>query len=481
MNNKKNFVFIMTDQHNPDYVSYSKAAKVDTPNIDFIAQGTVFENAVTPNPVCTPARCALLTGKYPHQVGMMTTSGCLNTNYPTYARALKKSGYNTAAVGKLHLMQGWHWNVPVGQGHDLVELKEETKKYGFDYVWETAGKGLMLKNYCDYAKYLDKQGLLAVYRNEVIRRDKAGGHPEYPDTAESFGISEENHVEQMIANKAISFIKEQDKEKPFSLLCSFLSPHPIIDPPSRFLEMEGLNMDEEFLLREGQKELSDDMKKRWCENRRGYRALIRFIDYQIGRIIDVLKAENILSETILVFTSDHGDVLGNYRIDGKNLPWRESSTVPLAIRHPDFVNGIRVEDPVSLIDIPATILDIAEIDYEKALSLFWPVWNHVVPCKSLLPIIKGDTKKVRDFTFTENDGFEMIQTKNYKYIRYRTMTKEYSTPKEKLFDLQKDKSELTDVSKLEGYSDVLKWCREMRDYTLNSTPAGQMGWAPVRD
>lgn len=476
----KNILLFMTDQLNPDYLSCTPAHKCNTPNIDRIAAGIRFENAVTTNPVCLPARCSLLTGKFPHQVGTMTMSGGLNPDYPTYPQALQKLGYHTSAVGKLHLIQGWHWDAPVGMGHDLVALKEETKRYGFDEVWEAAGKGLMLKNDCDYARYLREKGLLEAYRSELIRRENPG-HPEYPNPSESFGISESDHVEHVITDEVIRQIHGRNPRQPFLIFCSYLSPHPMIDPPKRYLDGEPLREDEEFLLRPGQEELSEEMKARWRQNRRGYRALVRFVDDQIGRILTVLEEEGILDDTIVLFTADHGDVLGNFRVDGKNLPWRESSTVPLAIRHPDFLTGKVISAPVSLIDVTATILDIAGADPQNSLSLFWPAWNHVVPCRSLMPILRGETDSVREFTFTENDSFEMIQTLRYKYIRWRTVSPEYTPCLEELYDLSTDPLEQIDVSRNPGYASALEWCRERRDYTLNSTPAGQMGWAPVRD
>lgn len=105
----------------------------------------------------------------------------------------------------------------------------------------------------------------------------------------------------------------------------------------------------------------------------------------------------------------------------------------------------------------------------------------MVPCRSLLPVLTGESGLVREFTFTENDGFEMIQTLQYKYIRWRTFSEEYTAPGEELYDLQKDPGEMTDVSDRPEYKEALEWCRARRDYTINSTPAGQMGWAPVRD
>lgn len=473
-----NILFLMADQWHPDYVGYVARSKAPTPNIDWIAGGTWFEAAVTPNPVCMPARSALLTGKYPHQVGTLTMSGDLDPQYPTYARALQSNGYYTAAVGKLHFLQGWWWNCPRGRGHNLVELKEQVKRYGFDDVWEASGKQLMNANTCDYAEYLRGKGLLDHYRDEIERR-AALGQPEYPGTSESFGIREEDHVETRIADQLIDLIKNQRKDRPFCIFGSFLSPHPIIDPPERFLTLESEQAEEMFLQKNGGQPLNEELKRRWFQYRRGYRASIRFVDYQIGRILSALRESDLLDHTLIIFTSDHGDLLGDFGADGKNRPERASSNVPLAIRHPAHVTGRGIAFPVSLIDVTATILDAAGLDPQTELSLRWPAWNHVVPSRSLMPVIRGEQEKVRDYAFAENDGWEMIQTRDFKYVRYRLSGDEYATPIEEFYDLDVDPDELTNMVGEARYRDRIQWCRNRRDYVLNSTPCGQTGWAPV--
>ena len=477
---KMNVMFIMTDQHNPDYVGYSDKPKAKTPNIDWIAEGTAFLSAVSPNPVCTPARVAILTGKYPHQTCMMTMSGDLNPKYPTYMQALQQSGYYTAGIGKFHWLQGWHWNVPRGKGHNLVALKEEIKKFGFDDVWEAAGKGLMWKNYCDYAKYLDELDLLEKYRDEIERRGIIG-HPEDPEVSESFGISPEHHVEKVIANKIIETIKNRPQNKPFCIFGSFLSPHPIIDPPEEYMRNSWEDEQEGFLSRDAKMQFPESLKRRWIKNRRGYRALVHLVDDQIGRIIETLKEEGLIDNTLFIFTSDHGDMLGNFGLDGKNVPWRESSNVPLAIRYPGNVTKKRVNSPVSLIDITATILDAAGLDPKEELSFQWPAWNDVVPCRSLLPIVCGEEDSIRDFAFSENDSWEMIQTEKLKYIRYRSFGDEYFSPREELYDLENDPDEIQNVINNNEYLEQIEWCMQRRDFTLNTTPTGQTGWAPLGD
>lgn len=478
MTEPMNILFLMTDQHNPDYVGYAGKGKAVTPNIDWIAEGVRFTRAVSPNPVCTPTRCALLTGKYPHQVGMMTMSGDLSLQHPTYPRALQKAGYQTAAIGKLHLLQGWHWSAPRGGGHNLVELKDRMRQYGFDKLWEAAGKGLSLKNYCDYCAHLESKGLLERYRDELQQRETVG-HPESPDSSESFGIPESDHVEVVIADKIIETIRSRSRRSPFFIFGSFLSPHPIIDPPQRYFDSAWQTEDEEFLVQSGKQPLDDELKQRWIVNRRGYRALVHLVDDQIGRIIDALREEGLLDSTVIIYASDHGDMLGNFAVDGKNLPWRESATVPLAIRHPNNMSPQVCDTPVSLIDITATILDIAGLNPVSVLSRPWPAWNMVVPCLSLMPIIKGETDAIREFTFTENDGWEMIATQRYKYIRWRTHSLAYEPPRESLYDLIQDPNEIHDVASNPNYASTLEFCRSRREHLLNATPAGQIGWAPV--
>lgn len=153
-----NIVLLMTDQHRADRVGFLPDSRMATSNIDRLAGSVGFSNCVTVNPICTPARTALLTGKYTHQIGTLSMSGDLSREHPTYLHALQNGGYWTAGVGKFHWMQGWPWHTERGKGHDLVALKDEVKKYGLDYVWEMSGKQLAVKNYCDYCEYLQSKG-----------------------------------------------------------------------------------------------------------------------------------------------------------------------------------------------------------------------------------------------------------------------------------------------------------------------------------
>lgn len=183
-----------------------------------------------------------------------------------------------------------------------------------------------------------------------------------------------------------------------------MSPHPIIDPPERYYRDSWEEPEESFLVQRGAKPLDESLKRRWIENRRGYRALIHLLDDQVGRILETLRTERLIDSTVIIYASDHGDMLGNFDVDGKNLPWRESSSVPVAVRHPDMAPGQVHGSVISLIDVTATILDVAGIDPVDALSRPFPAWNQVVPALSLMPLLRGETSAIREYTYTEMTG-----------------------------------------------------------------------------
>ena len=269
------------------------------------------------------------------------------------------------------------------------------------------------------------------------------------------------------------------KDRPFCLFGSFCSPHPIIDPPRRFYDAVALDSSAGFLPNPDLPPMTPERQALWCENIRGYKALLRVVDEEVGRILDLLESEHLLENTVIVFSSDHGDMLGNRNVDGKNLPYRDSVTVPLAIRHPAYLHRRRVDVPVELTDVTATILDAAGLDPVRALSVFWPAFNDIIPCRSLLPILRGETDRVRDFAFSENHMWEMAQTDEWKYVRWRTLRLDNTPPREELYHLPTDPGEQLNVAGNPGAAQVLAWLRDTVTRLMFNTPAGQVRWAPI--
>lgn len=479
MNKAKNILLLMTDQHRLDYVSFSGSSKIQTPNIDRIAESVGFTCCQSVNPVCTPARTALITGKYSHQIAMLSMSGDLSLQHPTFMQALQRAGYHTSGIGKFHYLQTWAWNTPRGKGLNLVELKDKIGKYGYDYIWQTSGKQQARRNYCDYCKHLDDKGLLEEYRDFV---ESSGPNYHYPDQKpdkdfEPWPLPDEDYIDILTADKIIEAIEKKHPEKPFFLFGSFCSPHKPYDPPQKYLDMVEYEKKDDFI--PGDKEINGEDKKRLYRKRHAYKAMIALLDDQFGRILQALEKNGLLEDTVILFTADHGEMLGDHFRVQKSIYWKESVTIPAAIRHPDYLSNKINGSPVEIIDIAATILDIAGIDPQKALSKPWPAFNNIVPARSLMPVVRGEKAAVRDFAFSECEGsWQMIRTENWKYVRHLKYTDPDSVGEE-FYDLELDPDETKNLIGETMYSGAIAWCRRRRDYIMDSTPPAQTAWAPL--
>ncbi|MHC5067827.1 MAG: sulfatase family protein, partial [Planctomycetota bacterium] len=455
MTTRANILLIMTDQLRCDHVGCLGAeyggARVATPNIDRIAAGAAFTTCVSVNPVCMPARSAMLTGRYSHQIGALAMAGDLDPSIPTYPRALQAAGYHTAAIGKLHYLQGWPWDTPPGQGHDLVALHERLRAYGFDHLWEASGKQLVARNYCDWAAALDAKGLLPAVRDwaenaGANRLDVADG---LEFRGEPWPFGEEDYVDVATTTQALRWLRERPQDQPFCGLVSLCGPHPPFDPPPRFLDAEPMTREDDFV--PGPEPLTAAQKERLWTLRRAYRAMVRCIDEQVGRLLSELEAQGILDDTVILFTSDHGEMLGDHGRMQKQSHCRQSLLVPTAIRHPDHLLGRRISAPVELTDLTATILDCAGLDAQVALSEAWPAYRDRIPCRSLLPLLRGDVEGVRPAAFSESQaGWDALISSEWKYVRHRAPADDPQGAREELYDRRQDPDERCDVLAVDG-------------------------------
>jgi len=480
---RRNIILIMADQLRLDHCGFSGSGIMETPHIDRIAQSVGFTNCQTVNPVCSPARTALLTGKYTRQIGTLAMSGDLSPRHPTFVDALRRNGYATAGIGKFHFLQTWPWGTPRQGGVDLVDLKDRIKEFGFDYIWEASGKQLARQNRCDYVEHLKDRKIFEEYCDFV---DAMGANTNYLSSPEAqagrdgepWPFEEKDYVDVQIGDHMEEFLLRQDGEAPFFLFGSFCSPHRPYDPPRRYLEMfeeEEVNLtglEEELALPRLARE-----RIRTC--RRAYKALVRLVDDQIGRIFSVLEKKNLLHNTTICFTSDHGDMLGDHGLLQKSSFYKESLNIPLAVRHPPFLENSRNSSPVELTDLAATILDAADIPSTEALSRSWPVFNNIVPCRSLLPLIRGEKAAAREYTFSEwHNNWQCLCTEEYKYVYFLNRT-DPDRVQEKLFHRISDPEEARDLSGRPEHRERMEWFRRRRVFTLDRTPPAQLSWAPL--
>jgi choline-sulfatase len=474
-----NILFLMTDQQRWDHAGFMLGSVLETPNLDRIAEGIAFTRCQSVNPICQPARTALLTGRYTRQIGTLAMSGDLNFGIPTFPQALQKAGYWTAGVGKFHFLQTWPWDAPVGGGVNLVELKPAIQSLGFDQVWETAGKQLARQNYCDYCALLESRGLLKAYRDMVQTR---GGNHAEPDPGlacdgDPWPFDEDLHIDAVTGEKIREAILARPKDRPFFIKGSFCSPHKPLDPPRRFLDETPYEKRDDFLPGDNGG-LSDEDKSNLWKLRRAYRATIRLVDHEVGKILDLLQAEGLMENTMILFTSDHGEMMGDHGKVQKSLWYRESLNVPTAIRHPQFLHGTCNDSPVELTDLTATILDAAGLDPQDVLSRPWPAFNNIIPARSLLPVIRGEAARVREFAYSEcRNEWISLATEKHKYVR-NIRVPDPDRPIEYLFDLEKDPGEQNNLAWSEDHRETLEWFRRRACHVQDQTPPVQHCWAP---
>ena len=500
----KNILLFMTDQQRAEYVGCARdGCGAVTPNIDRIAAYARFTCCQTTNPICTPARTSLITGRYSRQIGTLTMSGDLFPQIPTFMQALQGAGYKTYGIGKYHYLQTYPWSTPRGCGMDPVAGEADEKKFGYDFVWETAGKQQVVGNYCFYGDYLNRKGMLSAVRDFYetsggINGDTADHNY---DQANPWPFPEEDYIDTVTGRVAREQLERHPADQPFYMLVSFCGPHKPYDAPQRYLDLFPLERKDDFLLPDGQV-LTPAEKETLYRQRRSAKAMLRLIDDQIGETLAVLERRGLLDDTLVLFTSDHGDMLGDHYLIQKGVPWRQAVNVPLCARLPGAADIGENPHPVSLMDVAATVLDWAGLDPQKALSRPWPAYNDRIPCRSFLPVLRGQTDRIRDFCYSESDyseerhadtdksavlrkrggggkrsdAWRCIVTEKGKYIRYLGYAPG-EAPYEEYYDLEADPGETVNLAGDPRYARQVEEARRRMDDITDHYPPAQMTWA----
>ncbi len=497
-----NVLVIMTDQFRADHVGWSATSRLATPQLDRIAAGTAFSACWTPNPICQPARAALLTGKYSSQIGLTTMSGDLSPQHPTWPRALQAAGYRTAMVGKGHWWQGWDWFGRRPGDHPVAARKDLVGLYGWDEMWEAAGKTLCQRDRCDWRARLEADGLWPAYREHLAR---CRGHqwtvtPGKVDVVQPWPLPEELQIDRATTDVGLERLDGLHAQgKPWALFLSLCGPHEPYDPLPRHLAAHADEpRDQPFAA------YDPDAATRAAliDLRRAYAAMIDGIDEQVGRVLDRLDSLGLASSTMVAFTADHGEMLGDHGHLQKALPYWQSARIPLAIRHPDGTAGLRCDEPVELTDLTATIIDAAGLDQHQALGGDgWPSYHDRLPGRSLLPVLRGEAAGVRSAAWSESDrawhdasGYEpwtwqLVAEREWVYARHHRRPghgNDDDAPwyEERLWHLPSDPDQCHDRSADPGpeAQAALIRLRDRRDRIVTQHPPAQTGWAPlVRD
>ncbi len=344
MKSPPNILFIQTDQQRADTIAALGNPIIKTPALDsLVREGTTFTRCYTPSPVCVPARCSLATGLPPHLTGC-TDNATMPQNIPSFMEKLSEQGYQTHGTGKMH-------------------FTPDHKR-----LWGFASRDISEENipHDDYKEFLDQNGYTHVI-------DTNGLRGEYYYLPQPSQMPAELHHTHWVGDRSIDFLKRRNREKPFFLWTSFIKPHPPFDNPVpwnklyRTYEMETPFRPEEYdhLLtfwnryQNRYKYMEDNRSDYFLRTMRAaYYACLSFIDSQIGRILEQLGDE--IDNTLILFSSDHGELLGDYGSVGKRSMLEPAARVPLIVRYPKrFQKATLCPKPVSLLDLYPTFLKTA--------------------------------------------------------------------------------------------------------------------------
>jgi arylsulfatase len=449
-----NILFLMSDQHRGDFLGAAGAGWIKTPNLDQLAhEGILFTKAYSSVPSCTPARTAIFTGLSPWNHGML---GYMNEASQTYECEMPalftQNGYITQAVGKNHF--GPPSNT---HGYQNVKLEEG---------WHSGRKGDFK---CDYQKWFE-----TVAPNYNLNATGLG----YTDHRGgiSFQFADSLHATHWTAERAIDFLKSRQKDdSPWFLKVSFQRPHPPFDPPKSWLEYyENVEIPmpkvgdwakDKYINKTGSIYDTPNASSgiypdnEIMESRRTYAAGLSFVDEQIGRIIKELKEIGQYENTLILYTSDHGDMMGDQNMWRKCRPYDPSARIPFIIRWPESL-GLKAKreqkrtELIELRDIFPSFADAANIKI--------PVH---IDGESVLRLIRGENHwremigLEHSVIYEKDNAWVALTDGRYKYI-YFTLTGE-----EQLFDLEKDPFEMKNLIHSPEYLQTgNNWYNKMVEY-----------------
>ena len=485
MPERPNILFIITDQHRADHVGFMGNEVVRTPHLDGLAaQSMVMENAWVSNPVCMPNRSTLLTGRMPSAHGCIFNDRSLDWGANTFARSLRSAGYRTALIGKSHLQHGMSRNAVVpfrGEGagtdgwpHGWDTLEDDERYadvppkipgdfYGFDQVELSIDHGARVSgHHLHWAldKGARREDLVVPYSEEAPAqlRSEHWWQVYQPPYGEEF------HSTRFVTERTLAFIAEAGQhDEPWLAWCSFPDPHHPMTPPGDWFhrhrpEDMDLPANRHDPLTEAPahlrvfRDIHPRQQRNWVapcgfgddDTLRGAIAatygMVECLDDGIGKILAGLQAQGCADNTIIVFTSDHGDMLGEHGLFLKGfMHYRGTLQVPMTIKAPGFAGG-RTRSLASSVDLAPTLLDLCGV----------PAFDGIQG-QSLKPLLEDPQAQVRDRVLIEDDVSQTtsrltpipwktrtVITDRYRYTRN-------AKGEEQLFDLIEDHHEMRDL------------------------------------
>lgn len=458
---RPNILLIVTDQQRWDALGANGNGDILTPNLDRLAAaGVNFDHCFVQNPVCMPSRASLLTGQYPGTLGITHMGVPVPPETITLPRLLRNAGYFSANIGKLHFLPHAnrdHRAIHPDYGFDQLEIADEPGPYEDAYrAW--------VRRIAPEQLDLISLGLppnAAVWRRTMGLAETVE-HPDerFPKRALPFrGRSELTHT-AFVAEQTRAFIAGH-RAGPWCCVAGFYSPHSPWVVPQEFLDRydpAGLQLPHfppEIDARRGMAEpgeAHDTVARAGASDeelraaRHGYYAMVSEVDHHVGRILRQLEETGQDDETLIIFTSDHGEWLGEHLRYGKGYPGDDAvSRVPLIVRWPGGQRrpGRTIGAIVELVDLVPTILECAALQIPPQLQ-----------GRSLAGVLAdvAGAEAGRDAALLEYTGWKTLRTPQFRYLVE-------ADGREALFDLARDPGEYRDVADQPAYAGALAEAR----------------------
>lgn len=411
MEKRPNFLFFVPDQFRADWLGCASDLPVKTPNIDRLAaQGTRFTQAMTPSPLCSPARACLATGMDFENCGAPTIYDNTPLKKKTYYQSLRDVGYHVAGVGKFDLHKAdLDWGV---DGSMLLE------EYGFSEGIDSEGKGDAIWSYRKekvvkgpYIKYLKGQGLLDKH---LSMYEHSTGNLLFEAVTD---LPDEAYCDNWISQNGLDMLGGFSNKQPWHLVVNFAGPHDPYDVTSAMRERWS-DVDFPAPINNDQDD-PEEIRLR----QQNYAAMIENIDTQIGRYLDLLEERGELDNTVIIFSSDHGEMLGDHNRWQKSIWYRGSVDIPLILKGP----GIAKQSSRALVsfhDIAATMLDLAGAE---------PLEDG--DARSFEPVLTGENQIHRRVNKSALNDWKLVSDGRFKLV-----LREGKDPV--LFDLKTDPEEI---------------------------------------
>jgi arylsulfatase A-like enzyme len=410
-----NILFLLPDQHRTDWLGCNPALPLRTPNLDRLcARGTRFTRAYTPSPVCAPARACLASGLRYEQCRVPSNKESFPLDLPTYYQRLRDAGYRVCTVGKLDLHKELAKpRAELDWGLDGSRLLRER---GFTEGIDNEGKLDGSTSYRaagkpkgPYLNFLHGRGLADAYV-----REHAAGHEH--KAAYVTALPDDAYCDNWLSENGLRFLRGFPKGQPWHLVVNFTGPHEPMDVTQAMHEAwKGVSFPPPVANSQADYDAEDHQR-----NRRYYAAEIENIDRQVGRFIAAVEERGELDNTLVVYSSDHGEMLGDHNLWGKTT-WREASAgIPLIAAGPGVRAGVTTGALASLHDLSATFLDYASLPPLPAMD-----------ARSLRGVLEGKTDRHRDYVLSALGNWRMAFDGRHKLVLGTDLP-------EQLYDLQED-------------------------------------------